>query len=62
MDCAEAEALVRKVGVQAVAVGGPARLEVDGFLCFRTAQSDRGLPSADYECSNGSKVVRFHRT
>ena len=61
MDCAEAEALVRKVGVQAVAVGGPARLEVDGFVCVRTAQSDRGLPSADYACTGGSKKVTFHR-
>ena len=63
MDCAEAEGLVRKVGVQAVAVGGPARLEVDGFVCVRTAQNDgRGLPSADYACSSGSKKVTFNRT
>ena len=62
MDCAEGEAIVRKAGAQAGAVNGPARLNVDGFLCIRTAQSDRGLPSADYECTNGSKLVRFHRT
>ena len=62
MDCAEAEAIVRKAGALAGAVNGPATLNVDGFLCTRTAQSDRGLPSADYECANGSKLVRFHRT
>jgi hypothetical protein len=62
VDCAEAEALVRKVGTQAVAVGGPARLEVDGFVCVKTAQNDgRGLPSADYSCTSGAKKVTFHR-
>ena len=64
MGCAEAEALVRKVGPQVRSVGGPARLEVDGFVCVRTAQDDgaRGIPSADFECTSGAKRVRFHRT
>lgn len=61
MDCAEAEDLVRKVGAQAGPVNGPARLEVDGFVCVRTRQSDGGLPSADYECTSGAKKVTFHR-
>ena len=62
MSCAEAEALVRRVGARLVAVGGPERLESEGFVCVRTAQSDYGLPSSDYECSSGSKRVAFHRT
>ena len=63
MDCIEAEALVRKAGAQVHAVGGPARVEVDGFVCVRTAQYDgRGLPSADYECTSGSKTVTFNRS
>jgi hypothetical protein len=62
MDCAEAEGLVRKAGAQLGPVTGAARLDVDGFVCVRTARSDRGLPSADYECTSGSKRVTFHRT
>ena len=62
MDCAEGEALVRRAGAQLGPVSGTARLEVDGFVCVRTALSDRGLPSADYECTSGSKKVTFHRT
>lgn len=63
MDCAEAEGLVSKAGVHAVAVSGPARLEVDGFVCVKTAQYDgRGLPSADYACTSGPKKVTFNRS
>jgi hypothetical protein len=62
LTCAEAEGLVRKVGVQVGAVGGPSRVEVDGFTCIRTAENDRGLPSSDFECTNGTKVVTFNRT
>jgi hypothetical protein len=62
MPCSEAEALVRKVGSETGAVGGPARFEVDGFTCLRTAQSDQGLPSSDYQCTSGSQLVAFHRT
>jgi hypothetical protein len=63
MDCIEAEALVRKAGALVGAVSAPARLEVDGFVCVRTAQNDgRGLPSADYSCTSGSKKVTFVRT
>jgi hypothetical protein len=60
--CADAEAFVRRVGVQLRAVGGPAELQVDNFACARTAESDRALPSADYRCSSGLQTVYFHRT
>ncbi|HJV09415.1 MAG TPA: hypothetical protein VJ653_07025, partial [Acidimicrobiales bacterium] len=60
--CTEAEALVRTAGPQTGPVNGSARFVVDGFTCVRTAQSDRGLPSADYDCTSGSRRVVFHRT
>jgi hypothetical protein len=61
--CAEAEALVRTVGPQVQSVGGPSRVEASGFVCVRTGQDDgaRGLPSSTFECSSGSKKVRFAR-
>ena len=60
--CAEAEALVRKVGAQVGATGGPSRVEADGWVCLRVRQSDGpGLPSSDFECTSGSKNVTFHR-
>ncbi|MDQ4068174.1 MAG: hypothetical protein M3203_01645 [Actinomycetota bacterium] len=64
LSCAEAEALVRKVGPRVAAVGGPSRIEVDGFTCVRTAQDDgaQGIPSSDFECTSGSRKVTFHRT
>lgn len=62
MGCAEAEALVRTVGAQVRSVGGPARVEADGFVCVRTSQSDGpGLPSSNYECTSGVKKVTFVR-
>ena len=60
--CAEAEALVRKVGPQVGAVGGPSRVEADGWVCIRTASDDRFLPNSDFACTSGSKTVTFHRT
>jgi hypothetical protein len=62
MTCAEADTLVRKVGPQVGAVGGPSRLEVDGFVCVRTSSSQAGLPSSEFECTSGSKKVTFTRT
>ena len=64
LSCAEAEALVRKVGPRLGAVGGPSRVEVDGFACVRTAQDDgaRGIPSSDFECTSAAKKVTFRRT
>jgi hypothetical protein len=56
--CAEAEALVRKVG----ALGGPPGMEADGYVCAQTGQSDVGLASTEYECTNGPKKVTFNRT
>ena len=64
MTCAEATALVRTVGAQVGAVGGPSRVEASGVVCVRTGQDDgaRGLPSSTFECTNGSKRVTFVRT
>ncbi len=59
--CVEAEALVRKVGTQVRSVGGPSRVEADGWVCVRTSQSDQGLPSSEFECLNGSRKVTFRR-
>lgn len=63
LDCAEAEAFVRKVGTQLRSVGGPSRVELDGWVCTRTSANDGpGLPSSDFECVSGSRKVTFHRT
>jgi hypothetical protein len=63
LDCAQAEALVRKAGAQLRSVGGPSRLDVDGFECVRTGQSDGpGLPSSTFACTSGVKKVTFLRT
>ena len=59
--CVEAEALVRKVGTQVRSVGGPSRVEADGWVCVRTSQSDQGLPSSEFECVSGSNKVTFRR-
>lgn len=59
--CVEAEALVRKVGTQLRSVGGPSRVEADGWVCVRTSQSEQGLPSSEFECVNGSRKVTFRR-
>jgi len=53
---------VRKVGPLVGAVGGPTRIEVDGFTCMRTRQDDAGLPSSEFQCTGGSKKVTFLRT
>ena len=60
--CAEAEALVRKVGRQVGAVGEPSRVEADGWVCIRTASNERFLPNSDFACTSGSKTVTFRRT
>ena len=62
MTCAEADTLLRKVGPQVGAVGGPSRVEADGFLCVRTSSSQAGLPSSQFECASGSRKVTFTRT
>lgn len=62
VDCAAAEALVRKVGVQLRSVGGPGRVEADGWVCARTSESTGpGLPFSSYECVNGTRRVTFRR-
>lgn len=60
--CAEAEALVRKVGPQVGAIGEPSRVTADGWVCVRTAFSDRFLPNSQFACTSGSKTVTFTRT
>lgn len=62
VSCDEAEALVREAGSSLVAVGGPASLEVDGYRCTRTGETQDPIPSATYECASGSKRVTFTRT
>ncbi len=64
MTCSEAEALVRTVGAQVRSVGGPTRVDADGFACVRTSQDDgaRGLPSSTFECTSGARRVTFDRT
>jgi hypothetical protein len=61
--CVEAEALVRNVGAQVRSLGGPSRVEADGWVCVRTSENDpdRGLPYSDFECVSGSKKVTFQR-
>ena len=50
---------MRKVGPLVGAVGGPARIDVDGFTCMRTRQDPAGPPSSELECTRGSKEVTF---
>jgi hypothetical protein len=60
--CPEAEAFVRKVGGPLGPINGLPRVEADGFVCERTSQDERGLPSATYVCTSGSKRITFVRT
>lgn len=62
MTCADAEALVRKVGPQIGPIGEPSRVEVDGFACLRTSSSERFLPTSTWSCRSGSRQVTFVRT
>jgi hypothetical protein len=62
VSCADAEALVRKVGAQVRSVGGPSRVEVDGYVCLRTGENTApGLPASDFECTSGSRKITFRR-
>lgn len=63
LPCAEAEAVVRKVGGPLGPINGAPRGEADGFTCRRTSQTEgRGLPMATYECTRGSQRITFERT
>lgn len=61
VSCAEAEALVRKVGGPLGPVNGAPRAEADGWVCVRTGETSRGLPTATYQCSSGSRTITFVR-
>ena len=61
VSCAEAEALIRKVGGPLGPVNGAPRAEADGWLCIRTSEDLRGLPTATYECRNGNRTITFVR-
>jgi hypothetical protein len=61
ISCSEAQALIRKVDAQISSVGGPSRVEVDGYTCVLTGEKTVGLPASDFECTNGAKTVRFRR-
>lgn len=52
-----------EIGGQLGSVGGPSRVEAGGWVCVRTSENDpdRGLPSSDFQCVNGSKKVTFRR-
>jgi len=64
LSCAEAEALVRRIGPLVGAVGGPAEITVAGYECLRTSEDDgaQGLPSSDYRCTSGATSITFTRT
>jgi len=61
VSCAEAEALIRKVGGPLGPVNGAPRAEADGWECIRTSENERGLPTATYECRNGTRTITFAR-
>jgi hypothetical protein len=60
--CAEAEAMVRKVGTMVGVLNGPTRAEADGFVCQRTSSLEEPLPRASYLCTSGTKRVTFVRS
>lgn len=62
ISCADAEAFVRKVGGPLGPINGLPHTEADGFVCERTSQEDRGLPSATYRCTRGAQLITFLRT
>jgi hypothetical protein len=64
LGCADAEALVRKVGPQVSGVDGPSRVEADGFVCVRTSarSGDHGPGSSVFACTSGATKVTFVRT
>ncbi len=63
LSCAEAEAVVRRVGEPLGPLNGAAQGEADGFTCRRTSQTEgRGLPVATFECTRGSQRITFERT
>ena len=62
LPCEEAEAFVRAAGPSLGAVGGPDSLDVQGYQCKRTSETQEPIPAATYECTSGSKQIKFTRT
>jgi hypothetical protein len=64
LSCADAEALVRKIGPQVTGDGGPSRVESDGFVCLRTSarSGDHGPASSVFDCTSGASKITFTRT
>ena len=63
LSCADAAALIAKVGPQVSPAGGPPRLESDGYVCLAAGArgTDHGPPSAMFECTSGAMKVSFVR-
>lgn len=63
LSCADAEALVGKIGPQVGSTSSPPRVEADGFVCLRasTRSGDHGPPVATFECTSGATKVTFGR-
>jgi hypothetical protein len=64
LSCADAAALIGKVGPQVTPAGGPSRVESDGFVCLPAGSrgTDHGPPSAIFQCTSGAKIVNFVRS
>jgi hypothetical protein len=64
VSCAQAAALVAKVGPQVTPAGSPSQVESDGFVCrpAGTLGTDHGPPSAVFDCTNGAMKVGFVRS
>jgi hypothetical protein len=64
LSCADAAALIGKVGPQVTPAGGPPRVESDGFVCVPQGSrgTDHGPPSAIFQCTSGAMLVSFVRS
>jgi hypothetical protein len=64
LSCADAAALIAKVGPQVTPAGAPPRVESDGFVCLAagTRGTDHGPPSAVFQCTSGAMKVSFVRS
>lgn len=64
LSCADAAALIGKVGPQVTPAGSPSLVESDGFSCVSEGSrgTDHGPPSAIFQCSSGAMKVTFIRS